>query len=629
MQQEPDTEGLLLLSSLLTRLPPPHLSPLLLSCSALPLLFRLLHSFQVIEKKEGRDGGPLRLECRRSGALVQLLSHLLASCSLRRALLVDPVAVPLLFSLLCQDNFRSFAMSQIILLLKLELGDEASEVAGRQAVLMQYLECLSAVRDQWWPEAGAPTLTALLAGIRELLRWSPALMQELLTQLQAHVQIVSVLNWEYPGSFAVEIVTDVVETLDLLLAGSGPSKETFRVQVGYDTLLRAVLQLVPSPPRMVLLALLHITQDAGPNSPVPAPIQNWEAVEMFFRGLWSASEELQASGLDTFLGIVKDSVASKVACQRAGLLSLLLDAFLHTPHTSIRPRLATLIQVCGAYSMTGSELRRMVGLLGLLGAEESEPIQQQHQMKEEEVEEDSAAATGQLSGSASGSTVGRPCQGLEAALLLLRCLRETPAHQGPASFFHFDRNSAGIHINNFLRWSASRGYSLVTWLRVETFPDELTCHSEPGVAEMVLLNACLPDGRGLCISIALSKVCFEVSEQAGPRGAAISRAEVPVALPRRRWCHLAITHTAARTAFSQSVCFWTGARLGGAGCGSLSACRTAFSPMSSWLPPRPSAPRSHLWPLYTASLEASHSIKMPFLLVKSCGCTGRVQAVVS
>jgi hypothetical protein len=76
----------------------------------------------------------------------------------------------------------------------------------------------------------------------------------------------------------------------------------------------------------------------------------------------------QISGLDMFLALVRDSVASKGACARANLTTSVLAWFRDARTDDLQQRLASLLEVCGAHSLSGSDLRRVFMLLRALSS---------------------------------------------------------------------------------------------------------------------------------------------------------------------------------------------------------------------------------------------------------------------
>ena len=74
-----------------------------------------------------------------------------------------------------------------------------------------------------------------------------------------------------------------------------------------------------------------------------------------------------------FLGLVGESVASKGACERAGVVGSLLAWFKDSQDDTsqdcslLREKMAELLSVCGAHSLSGSDLRQIFALLRTLG----------------------------------------------------------------------------------------------------------------------------------------------------------------------------------------------------------------------------------------------------------------------
>ncbi|KAK3235248.1 hypothetical protein CYMTET_54533 [Cymbomonas tetramitiformis] len=400
-------------------------------------------------------------------AVLKLLSALLGAnpVALKVALRDDEV-VRMLFRLLLEARARNFAMMHIIMLLKISPESHA-ETEAKRMLCTRYLEALPTAQAVWRTQ-GISLLTCLLAGIREVLRWDivahqvPLFVPQLqpisaaavylstparpcrdyaVRAVEGYVQIVSLLNEEYPEPQGSELAQDVLRTLTVLISGCPRSKAMFSELVGYDTLQQALLHAQPVPQQELLVRVLDMCVDGTYDDARSHCVHNHQAVPMYFTILRSCHPDLQDKGLDAFTNLLRDSVASQAACQRASLLSVLIGWFGDPAAAAQRSRLTTLLQICGAYSVSASDLRRIFGLLR------------------------NAAAASKLPLDGAASEEAEREQGSSDAVLLLSALKLMTCREGPAAFFELQGREAGITMSQ-LRWPvAARGLTFTTWLR--------------------------------------------------------------------------------------------------------------------------------------------------------------------
>lgn len=70
------------------------------------------------------------------------------------------------------------------------------------------------------------------------------------------MQVINLLNREYPPSVAITLSCQVLHTLRVLLKSSPTAQEAFASMVGYDTLQRVLLKRCSVPPRAMLQAVV-------------------------------------------------------------------------------------------------------------------------------------------------------------------------------------------------------------------------------------------------------------------------------------------------------------------------------------------------------------------------------------
>lgn len=70
------------------------------------------------------------------------------------------------------------------------------------------------------------------------------------------VQVINLLNRDYPAPVAITLCCEVIHTLRALLVSSPDAHDAFKALVGYDTLQKVLLERCSVPPRAVLQAVV-------------------------------------------------------------------------------------------------------------------------------------------------------------------------------------------------------------------------------------------------------------------------------------------------------------------------------------------------------------------------------------
>lgn len=78
---------------------------------------------------------------------------------------------------------------------------------------------------------------------------------------------------------------------------------------------------------------------------------------------WQSSTSLQHYGLVILQQLLKQSITNRTSCFRAGLLSFLLDWFSVEEKDDTVIAIAELIQILGAHSICGKDIRKIFALL--------------------------------------------------------------------------------------------------------------------------------------------------------------------------------------------------------------------------------------------------------------------------
>ncbi|KAK9905588.1 hypothetical protein WJX75_002584 [Coccomyxa subellipsoidea] len=432
----------------------------------------------------------------RCAILSALATYLHASPSVQRAAVRKWEPVAALFGLLWDDSTRKIALSMVVGLMRLTPVDQDDRLA-KAALFTKYAELLPAalVADS----ADAQRLVSdLLLGIREVIAGNKLAHQNLFRQSECFVQVVNLLNFNYEGGHGARLCEEVLATITALLAGNDASRRRLVSDVGYDQILTAVMRQTPEegPQQSLLLSILGLILEADYDpSTSEQIIKNAEAVPLFFHFLQMSEIVVQTWGLDAIWRLTSGSMPNLSACERCGLNAILIEWFAAArEQPELQQLIAALLQVTGAYSISGRDLRAIFALLRKDGS----------------------------------------CRVPSHAVVLLRSLAVMAHHQGPTTFFDFANEGAGIVRNTPLRFPGSKGYSFATWLRLED------ADAQPGTAGralFTLLHKTTEATRGVSAAFKGSTIAVR------SLGAKTSEAQLEFRFEAKRWYHVVLTHS--------------------------------------------------------------------------------------
>ncbi|CAD6338666.1 unnamed protein product [Miscanthus lutarioriparius] len=288
------------------------------------------------------------------------------------------------------------------------------------------------------------------------------------------LHIISLLNGNFNKVTDEWLVLNVLQTLTLLLEGNDASKGAFRLVVGagYQTLQSLVLDFYKwSPSGRLLDALLCMLVDCKFELDEKTTIKNEDAVVLLLNILQKEKD-------DTVIAI------------------------------------AELIQILGAHSICGKDIRKIFALL------RCEKIGAKHKHMS----------------------------------LLLTSLSHMLKEKGPEAFFEFSGHDSGIEIKSPFLWPYNRGLSFSCWLRVENFPDS---------GMMGLFSFFTEDGKGCSAVLNRSALVYESIYQKH------QCVLLPLKLPPKEWRFLSVTHTIGRafSGGSQLRCYVDGELVSSEKCG--------------------------------------------------------------
>uniref|UniRef100_A0A0E0GD51 Neurobeachin alpha-solenoid region domain-containing protein n=1 Tax=Oryza nivara TaxID=4536 RepID=A0A0E0GD51_ORYNI len=327
----------------------------------------------------------------------------------RILILHNPDCIECLFNLFQEKNFRKHVLEQIFALFRLPPSSKQDHAAKLQ-LCSKYLENFTRANEK--EKVNSELLVDLLVNMREIIMMDRMYYQNLFRDGGCFLYIVSLLNGTFNEATGEQLVLNVLETLTLLLEGNDASKN-----------------------EDVVILVLNILQ--------------------------KSSTSLQHYGLVVLQQLLKQSIANRTSCFRAGLLSYLLDWFSVEERDDTVGQIADLIQIIGAHSISGKDIRKIFALLRC------------------------------------GKIVAKK----KHSSLLLTCLSHMLKEKGPEAFFEFDGHDSGIEIKSPFQWPYNRGLSFSCWLRVENFPEN---------GMMGLFSFFTEDGKGCSAVLSKSALVYEV-----------------------------------------------------------------------------------------------------------------------
>ncbi|XP_020165084.1 BEACH domain-containing protein B [Aegilops tauschii subsp. strangulata] len=446
-----------------------------------------------IEMTSPEDRTDHTLTCLKLG--VNLLKDYVTISSDGRILVLhNAECIECLFNLFEEESLRKLVLEQVLALFRLP-PSSARDHAAKLHLCSKYLENFTQANEN--EKVNSELLIDLLVSMREIIMMDRMYYQNLFRNEGCFLHIISLLNGTFNEATGERLVLNVLETLTLLLEGNNASKAAFRVLVGvgYQTLQSLLLDYYKMLPSERLLdALLNMLVDGKFEINEKTTIKNEDVVVLLLNILQKSSTSLQHYGLVVLQQLLKQSITNRTYSFRAGLLSILLDWFSIEEKDDTVNVIAELIQIIGAHSICGKDIRKIFALL----RSEKISAKQKH------------------------------------TSLLLRSLSHMLKEKGPEAFFEFSGHDSGIEIKSPFQWPYNRGLSFSCWLRVENFPEN---------GMMGLFSFSTEDGRGCSAMLSKSALVYE----------SINKKHqcvlLQLKLPPKEWKFLSVTHTIGR-AFS-------------------------------------------------------------------------------
>ncbi|CAL5041322.1 unnamed protein product [Urochloa decumbens] len=394
-------------------------------------------------------------------ALSLFREYVTISTNGRILVLHNASCIECLFDLFQEQNLRKRVLEQILALFRLP-SSSAQDHTAKLQLCSKYLENFARANEK--EKVDSELLIDLLVSMREIIMMDRTYYQNLFCNGGCFLHIVSLLNGSLNEVTAGHLVLNVLETLTLLLKGNDASKGAFRLLVGagYQTLQSLILDFYKwSPTERLFDALLSMMVDCKFELNEKTTIKNEDAAVLLLNILQKSSTSLQHYGLVILQQLLKQSITNRTSCFRAGLLSFLLDWFSIEEKDDTVIEIAEIIQILGAHSICGKDIRKIFALLRCekIGAKQKQTS------------------------------------------LLLTSLSHMLKEKGPEAFFEFNGHDSGIEIKSPFLWPYNRGLSFSCWLRVENFPDN---------GMMGLFSFFTDDGKGCSAVLNRSALVYEV-----------------------------------------------------------------------------------------------------------------------
>ncbi|KAK9836952.1 hypothetical protein WJX81_002248 [Elliptochloris bilobata] len=461
----------------------------------------------------------------RCSVLGLLAAFLRADAVVRRAAMREAEVVSALLALVWDARMRAAALSLVAGLMKTPPAahDDRTAKAVLFSRFTQLLPGALAVDGALGKGPGRPLVDDLLEVIRDVVTHDPAPHQSLFRHADAFVQLVHLLNVTadsstgapaaartgsngaldpYPnpdGSRSgAALCGEVLATITALVAGNAASRARVAQDIGYDQILTVVLRQVQpdGPSESLLLAVLGLLLEAPYEAEGPSQeVANADALPLLLALLREGRPAVQAWGLAALLRVLRGSTANLSACDRVGVNGRLIEwlaAAAERP--ALQAQIAEVLQVTGAFSISGRDLRALSALL----REDNSGRVPRHTM------------------------------------LLLRLLAAVARHEGPTAFFDFSGGAGGIMRSGDLRLPGGKGYSFMAWLRLEAV--ERAPH-RAGRALFSLLCRSGGPVRGVAAAVRGDRL---VMRCLAPK---LHEAELAFRFQAQRWYHVVLTHS--------------------------------------------------------------------------------------
>ncbi|VAI79874.1 unnamed protein product [Triticum turgidum subsp. durum] len=315
-----------------------------------------------IEMTSPEDRTDHTLTCLKLG--VNLLKDYVTISSDGRILVLhNAECIECLFNLFEEESLRKQVLEQVLALFRLP-PSSAQDHAAKLHLCSKYLENFTQANKN--EKVNSELLIDLLVSMREIIMMDRVYYQNLFRNEGCFLHIISLLNGTFNEATGERLVLNVLETLTLLLEENNASKAAFRVLVGvgYQTLQSLLLDYYKwLPSERLLDALLNMLVDGKFEINEKTTIKNEDVVVLLLNILQKSSTSLQHYGLVVLQQLLKQSITNRTSSFRAGLLSVLLDWFSIEEKDDTVSVIAELIQIIGAHSICGKDIRKIFALL--------------------------------------------------------------------------------------------------------------------------------------------------------------------------------------------------------------------------------------------------------------------------
>ncbi|XP_022079256.1 neurobeachin-like protein 1 [Acanthaster planci] len=318
--------------------------------------------------------------------------------------------------------------------------------------------------------------------------------------------ILSGSRRQLTGFFCLHIMAVVMADCPL-------AKTSFRETIGYHRLGQLIISL-GQPSQQLIGALLDMMVDTTFKAEVKHVLHNTGATHILMRLLpLIKSEELQISLSHSLASCCSQSDYNRMQCCNDGILSTVLDALeaRESLHRKTQERLIVLTEALGSYSISSTQLKRLIGLMR--GTDDQ--------------------------------SLSPQCLRLMHALSVMA---RKEGKKGAHHYFDLQENLSGISIPVIRKWPG-HGFTFHTWLCLNNTPVTTAAIERGGFYRRQLYSFFTGNGAGfeaffthdgvLVVAVCTKKEYYTVSLTDYP-------------ISDSQWHCVDVTHMSSRRPFSQS-----------------------------------------------------------------------------
>eukprot|EP00002_Diphylleia_rotans_P036220 TRINITY_DN7961_c0_g2_i1.p1 TRINITY_DN7961_c0_g2~~TRINITY_DN7961_c0_g2_i1.p1 ORF type:complete len:3076 (+),score=468.11 TRINITY_DN7961_c0_g2_i1:50-9277(+) len=500
------------------------------SLDALPLLCTIIRFHALVENRyslaKDQENSTVKLPpwpyaefkaCRY--VILEIFDLFLSNPDVQKSSVRKQHVIDILLSLIYEEDLRPFALHHLMGLMR----SAPIKSAQTTHLFTKYIDLLikpPSFIEEMKPsreiqrELAQPIIIELLEGIKAVVQTIPD-HKKTFRKVDCFTKIMSLgCNESSP-----QLCAGILGTLTALLSNSQKNKIHMRDLVGYDSVKELIFRSEEQKPsKKTMLLLFDMLVEGSFDIEMKFTFQNPDVIILMFDMLLDFSPDLQLFFLEQFVDCVRKSSLNCAQCCGIGLISTILTWI---------PKISD-----------DHQLELLIGLVGTLGS---------HSINVREIKMLFA-----LLKSRPGDYRPRYMP------YMLKAIEAMSQKDGPDSFLEFDGKSSAMQIPEFKHFPRSRGYTFVTWVRIESFRDPM---EEPNY-EPRLLSFLNDQGQGVELFFRMGQLHLWIGGKNDYGVLVLENANLAkksavellgyMPIQENRWHCIQVTHSASKSPFSQS-----------------------------------------------------------------------------